>query len=781
MTYSPDLDMMRSWVQDALPNGKWKDASKIEWLCAIRDEKTPSCYINIEKRTYCDFGGDSGKLSELCEQQGIPDPYRKEDDFHTRQAYTPTATVDVDAIRINDRWKKATPASIDFPYLKNKRVPSLGLKEDTDPKMGRVLLVPARSPEGVIKGLERITPEGQKMHLGAKSSVYHLIGNLAEGEKVLVSEGLATGLSLHEISGYPVAVSFGSQQLLAVAQLLRDKKNCISVVCPDADTAGARATEEALKAGVQVITMPEGSPKGEDWNDLTIKHGADEAQRIFRQQEQNSPTCAEAEEGEYLSSIDELELEEADFLISGILERDSLVGVFGESGAGKTFFVLDALSSVATGIDFHGRPVQQAPCIYVCAEGKRGIVKRNRAWNLGRWKNPDGIKAFYPVRCNITLPDDEAEQKLISLIDGTIQKHKITNPGIIAFDTVARTLVGDENSNADMSAYIRAMDRIKARYPGVAVVLVHHTGHTEKNRARGASSLKCALDAEIQVAISADTATGKKTMTVSNTKMKDAEEFPDIYFEMKAVEVFHDKDGEPQSSLYLEEIEGATDSRSRDKKTKLSPVEQVGIDSYLEALEDSIKAKIESGDIISTSEGVHIEQWRPFYYKRSPADKTKTKIEYFNRARNSLITKQRLTVENDYYRLAGEEHNRTASGYFLTLNKESKSTSPHHTTVSPHVDLDIPQVHTTPHTPLGVWSVDMSPTPKTVVDLSPRGTETPPAEYNEAQAQQWLETAPEEVQEAYRQRVKLYSTSPSMAKSGQALRKTWEQFRKEVA
>ena len=60
-----------------------------------------------------------------------------------------------------------------------------------------------------------------------------------------------------------------------------------------------------------------------------------------------------------------------------------------------------------------------------------------------------------------------------------------------------------------------------------------------------------------------------------------------------------------------------------------------------------------------------------------------------------------------------------------------------------------------------------------------RKAETPPAEYNEAQAQQWLETAPEEVQEAYRQRVKLYSTSPSMAKSGQALRKTWEAYHKK--
>lgn len=619
-----------------------------------------------------------------------------------------------------------------------------------------------------------------------KSAEIFNISALDEKGIVYVAEGELDAISIITAGAEAVglASTSGVNDLLKHLESYKPKAHLVLV--PDNDERGEEARAK-LEEGLQRLGIPYSvdrlSGEFKDCNEALVKD-----QDFFLQAVKDSLRDIEAElsleeeGGEYLSSIDELEFEEADFLISGILERDSLVAVFGESGAGKSFLVLDALSSIATGIDFHGRQVQKAPCVYVCAEGKKGIIKRNRAWNLGRWHNPDGIKDFYPVRFNIALPDDEAEQKLISLIDSTIQKHKIQNIGVIAFDTLARTLVGDENSNSDMSAYVRAMDRIKARYPGVTVILVHHTGHTEKNRARGASSLKCALDAEIQVAISADTTTGKKTMTVSNTKMKDAEEFPDMFFEMKAVEVFRNKDGEPESSIHLEEIEGATDSRSRDKKTKLSPVEQVGIDSYLEALEDSIKTKIESGDITSTNEGVHIEQWRPFYYKRSPADKTKTKIEYFNRARNSLITKQRLTVENDYYRIAGEEHNRTASGYFLMLNKESKSTSPHHTTVSPHVDLDIPQVHTTPHTPLGVWSVDMSPTPKTVVDLSPRGIESQSVEYDEAQAQRWLETAPEEVQEAYQQRVKLYSQSASMAKSGQALRKTWEAYhRQEVA
>ena len=161
MTYSPDLDMMRSWVQDALPNGKWKDAKKIEWLCSIRDEAKPSCYINIEKRTYCDFGGDSGKLSELCERQGIADPYRKEDEFHT-QTPTPPTTVSKNSLIALDRWINAQPATDDFGYLKRKGVPSMGLRVDTDNTMGEVLLVPAYDANGKVVGIERINGEGQK-------------------------------------------------------------------------------------------------------------------------------------------------------------------------------------------------------------------------------------------------------------------------------------------------------------------------------------------------------------------------------------------------------------------------------------------------------------------------------------------------------------------------------------------------------------------------------------------------------------------------------------------
>ena len=475
MTYFPDLDMMRSWVQDAFSNGKWKDASKIEWLCAIRDEKTPSCYVNIEKRTYCDFGGNSGKLSELCEQQGIPDPYRKEDDFHTRQTYTPTVTVDVDAMRINDRWERATPASSDFPYLRKKQVSSLGLKEDTDPKMGRVLLIPARSPEGVIKGLERITPEGQKMHLGAKSSVYHLIGNLAEGEKVLVSEGLATGLSLHEISGYPVAVSFGSNNLLTVAQLLRDKKKSIPVVCPDADTAGARATEEALKAGVQVITMPEGSPKGWDWNDLLLKHGLDEARRMFKEQESNSPACAEVKEERATFKIKKMNAKELyqTPLASPTWAIDQMIPqglsvIASPPKTGKSYFVLQSAFAVARGEKFLGYRTTKGKVLLISLEDTFNRLQKRIAQVC-----PDTSKI--PDSLDMTVEFPRLDSEGLACLDKQIKENGYS---LVILDTWGKTKPNGQAKRSE-NAYetdVRLVSEVKklADKYGISILLVHH-------------------------------------------------------------------------------------------------------------------------------------------------------------------------------------------------------------------------------------------------------------------------------------------------------------------
>ena len=53
-----------------------------------------------------------------------------------------------------------------------------------------------------------------------------------------------------------------------------------------------------------------------------------------------------------------------------------------------------------------------------------------------------------------------------------------------------------ENSTQDMSRFVAACDAVRRRY-GCTMLIIHHSGHGDKGRARGAIALKAALDAEV--------------------------------------------------------------------------------------------------------------------------------------------------------------------------------------------------------------------------------------------------------------------------------------------
>ena len=72
-------------------------------------------------------------------------------------------------------------------------------------------------------------------------------------------------------------------------------------------------------------------------------------------------------------------------------------------------------------------------------------------------------------------------------------------PRLIIIDTVARHMGGlDENNAKDMVKLTLTADKLKDDYQ-CAVMLVHHTGHSHQDRARGSTAFKGALDTEIIV------------------------------------------------------------------------------------------------------------------------------------------------------------------------------------------------------------------------------------------------------------------------------------------
>ncbi len=656
---------MRAWLTSTFPGGHFQGNG--DYLCSspLREDKHPSFSISPGKRAWRDFAtGEGGKLSELCAELGIEEPPREGGAIHTPPPSRPEPS------KAEALWDAAAPASHEHPYLQRKRLPADGLRQD-----GKYLLIPARTLGGRLVGVERIPPEPdaepKRLHVGEKAGGFHFIGSPVDGQPVALAEGMATASAIFALSGMVAASVFGAPNLPKAARLIKAHfPRSEVVVCADADAAGQKAGEECRALGCSVIEHLPDSPPGWDWWDAQAQ-SFDEAREAFkaalgkgraaRVEPEPEPEPPREEEGYHssfkLTRADALELKEPECLIGGILERDSLAAVFGESGSAKSFFALDLLASIATGCTFHGRPVEEAPCVYLCGEGNRAIKRRLVAWEKGRGVSLAGAPLFVSNRAAV-LPDESTEKELMAAVDAIVQETGQV-PGVIAFDTLARSLAGDENSNSDMGAFIAAADALRQRYDGCAVVLVHHTGHQDKGRMRGASALRGALDLEILVQKDGG------HITVDSTKQKDAGGFEPMHFSLETVPVMVAKNGEDVTSCFLGEMEEAP----REGKRGLSETLHLALQSFHKAAEHAGTLDAEGKFL-----GVHLDRWRPFYYEASTADNQEAKKVAFQRHRAALVKAGALSVSNDVYTLAGDLAKLQGNQYAKKLQAVNRNT-----------------------------------------------------------------------------------------------------------
>ena len=207
-------------------------------------------------------------------------------------------------------WNSAKPAPDDHAYLLRKGVPSFGLRVGTWPKFEEVrpgewrenrlpgvLLVPMRSPSGTLHSLQAIYPDkvdGRDKDFlphGEKAGKFHLIGELAEGLPLCVAEGYATGASIHQATGWPVAVAFDAGSLEPVARALREANpGARFIICADDDhrtvgNPGRSKAEAAARAVGGVLAVPVFGPErpdaATDFNDLATLEGLDAVRPIL--------------------------------------------------------------------------------------------------------------------------------------------------------------------------------------------------------------------------------------------------------------------------------------------------------------------------------------------------------------------------------------------------------------------------------------------------------------------------------------------------------------------
>lgn len=229
------------------------------------------------------------------------------------------------------------------------------------------------------------------------------------------------------------------------------------------------------------------------------------------------------------------------WLLTDFIPKESVGVMYGKSGSRKSFIAIDISCAIATGSLWHNQKTHKGAVVYVAAEGQMGIPRRVKAWEIVTGQQVDQL---YILGQAVVMSDAAAQNKLIKAIH-ELEKHNDIKVELIVLDTLARNFSGDENNNDAMGKFIRGCDFVKAS-TGASVLAIHHSGKDVSKGGRGHSSLNAAIDCEFQV--NHDSKTGLTTL--SNTKMKDAEEANDVIFDFQAIKLgITSEDGEPITSL----------------------------------------------------------------------------------------------------------------------------------------------------------------------------------------------------------------------------------------
>ncbi|MCE3603007.1 DUF927 domain-containing protein [Massilia sp. P8910] len=172
-------------------------------------------------------------------------------------------------------------------YLVKKEIFAYGLRY----AKGGVLLVPLLDGLGKLWNVQRIFANGDKRFLkdGRVSFCFHLIGDVAASDWLLIAEGYATAATLHQATGYAVAVAFNEANIKHVAASLHAlHPTAKMLICADDDSEteaktgknpGIVAAAAAAKAVSGAWCKPTGLAVGKtDFNDLAVASGLDVVQ-----------------------------------------------------------------------------------------------------------------------------------------------------------------------------------------------------------------------------------------------------------------------------------------------------------------------------------------------------------------------------------------------------------------------------------------------------------------------------------------------------------------------
>lgn len=363
-----------------------------------------------------------------------------------------------------------------------------------------------------------------------------------EPEKpVIVVEGEKTAHATQRLFPEYIATTWaGGAQSVGQADWAPLKGRALTLI-PDCDTPGRKAMEwvrenvKGLAASIRTIDPSEKEP--------TLSVGWDLADALTEDRNV-SDWLDEAKPESRLKRMSDILAcpTRPQWLIKDVLEQGVIALLMGPRGTYKSFVAIHWAMSIA---------VEGSPVVIISGEG-RGIDRRFRAWLTQHAPKvkPHNLPV-YALEQRVDFNSDEAARAICADIDALE-----VPPVLIIVDTLSKNSGGlDENSNSEVKAFIGRLDVFLKRRYGATVLLVHHTGHVEKGRARGASALEADTDAAYVI----NRSPGQREITVSRERFKDSGDLGPLAYRAEVVGLGEtDDDDRPVTSLALLPIDPET-------------------------------------------------------------------------------------------------------------------------------------------------------------------------------------------------------------------------------
>lgn len=286
--------------------------------------------------------------------------------------------------RASELLALTVPAPADHPYIVAKQIQPHALRlftgqlEIGEMDCAGALVVKLVNRDREVAAVQFISADGKKRYLGPVEGCYYPIGKPDDEQPVLICEGAATGHSLHEATGYAVAVALDAGNLPRVARLMRERfPSHRIVVCADDDwrTAwpdgsprntgmdAANATAAEVGGFVAAPTFGHDRPEwATDFNDLLKLRGAAAVQEAVHAAQpprvpEDQPPPGNASTAPLEISGKRIELVRADsitpeavsWLWHGYLARGKVHIMAGAPSTGKTTLATGLIATVTCG------------------------------------------------------------------------------------------------------------------------------------------------------------------------------------------------------------------------------------------------------------------------------------------------------------------------------------------------------------------------------------------------------------------------------------------------